>query len=225
MQPFSSNLLRHHDFLGRRATQGIRSGRGCVDSIDGRGVSTATSTRLDYSSLGLSQSGFSTQPANPDYPIGGGFGLVPFEADRDNWGLFGEWFFPILKELNVTASARFDDYAKVHSDEVFSATPNPTTGLFDQLSPAKLGNTFSDTTFKLSFRYTPIEMVSFRGSYGTGFKAPNLSDIAGALGFAGSTAGTYACPFPGSVGCLPGSAQYDLLAGPNGQSGRQRIEA
>jgi iron complex outermembrane receptor protein len=177
-----------------------------------------------FSSLFLSQSGFSTQPANPDYPIGGAYGQVPFEADRDNWGLFGEWLFPILKELNVTASVRFDDYAKVHSDDVFAATANPATGLQEQLAAANLGNTFSDTTFKLSFRYTPIEMVSFRGSYGTGFKAPNLNDIAGALIYNGSTAGSYACPFPGSAGCLPGSAQYDLLAGPNGQSGSQGLK-
>jgi len=174
---------------------------------------------VSFSSLILSQSGFSTQPANPDYPIGGDYGQVPFEADRNNWGLFGEWLFPILKELNATASVRFDDYAKVHSDTVFSPTANPATGLQDQIAPANLGNTFSDTTFKLSFRYTPVEMVSFRGSYGTGFKAPNLNDIAGALVYNGSTSGSYACPFPGSAGCLPGSAQYDLLAGPNGQSG------
>lgn len=179
---------------------------------------------IDYSSLILSQSGFSTQPANPDFPIGGNYGQVPFEADRNNWGLFGEWLFPILNELNVIASVRFDDYAKVHSDDVFSAAANPATGLQDQLAPSKLGNTFSDTTFKLSFRYTPIEMLSFRGSAGTGFKAPNLGDIAGALTFGGATANSYACPFPGSVGCLPGSAQYDLLAGPNGQSGAQGLK-
>jgi len=174
---------------------------------------------IDYSSLALSQSGFSSQPANPDYPIGGGYGYVPFEADRDNWGLFGEWLFPILRQLNATASVRFDDYAKVHSDTVFSTTANPATGLQDELAPANLGNTFSDTTFKLSFRYTPIDMVSFRGSYGTGFRAPSLTDIAGALGYSGVTSGSYACPFPGSAGCQPGAAQYDLLAGPNGLSG------
>jgi len=180
--------------------------------------------RIDDSPLILSQSGFSSQPANPDYPIGGNYGQVPFEADRNNWGLFGEWLFPILNELNVTTSVRFDDYAKVHSDEVFSAVANPATGVQDQLPAAKLGNTFSDTTYKVSFRYTPIQMVSFRGSYGTGFKAPNLNDIAGALTFNGATAGSYACPFPGSPGCLPGSAQYDLLAGPNGQSGAQGLK-
>jgi iron complex outermembrane receptor protein len=58
-----------------------------------------------------------------------------------------------------------------------------------------------------------------RAAYGTGFKAPNLSDIAGANTFNGSTAGSYACPFPGSPGCQVGQAQYDLLTGPNGQSG------
>jgi iron complex outermembrane recepter protein len=179
---------------------------------------------IDYSSLILSQSGFTTEPANSDFPIGGNYGQVPFEADRNNWGLFGEWLFPILKELNATASVRFDDYQKVHSDDVFSASPDPATGLNDQIAPSKLGNTFSDTTFKLSFRYTPVEMVSFRGSYGTGFKAPNLNDIAGALVFGGSTSGSYACPFPGSAGCLPASAQYDLLAGPNGQSGSNGLK-
>ena len=135
-----------------------------------------------------------------------------------------KWLLPILKELNVTASVRFDNYQKVHSDDVFSPTPDPVTGLNEQIAAAKLGNTFSDTTFKLSFRYTPIEMVSFRGSYGTGFNAPDLNDIAGALTFAGSTSGSYGCPFPGTAGCLPDSAQYDLLAGPNGQSGSQGLK-
>jgi iron complex outermembrane receptor protein len=175
--------------------------------------------RTDQSTLALSQSGYSTQPANPDFPIGGGFGLLPFEADRNNWAVFGEWFFPILPELNATASVRFDDYAKVHSDDVFSLATDPVTGLYDQIAPAKLGNTFSDTTFQLSFRYTPFEKVSFRGSFGTGFRAPDLSDIAGALSDAGSTIGTYPCPIPGSPGCQFGSAQYSLVAGPNGNSG------
>jgi iron complex outermembrane recepter protein len=175
--------------------------------------------QIAYSLLSLSGSGYATQPASPDVPIGGPSGEVPFEADRNNWGLFGEWLFPILKELNVTASVRFDDYAKVHSDEVFAATPPPGSNVIPQLPAANLGNTFSDVTYKLAFRYTPIEMVSFRGSVGTGFKAPNLTDIAGSLAFNGSTAGTYACPFPGSVGCQPGSAQYDLVSGPNSQSG------
>ena len=123
--------------------------------------------------------------------------------------------------------ARFDDYAKVHSDEVFGVTPNPSTGLIDQLPPANWSwqHLQRHHISSLSFRYTPIEMVSFRGSVGTGFKAPNISDIAGALQYNGSTSGTYACPFPGSAGCLPGSAQYDLRGRAERPIGQQRVKA
>jgi iron complex outermembrane receptor protein len=178
-----------------------------------------TKYKVDYSDLLLAQSGYSTQPACCDYPVGGNYGQVPFEADRDNWGVFGEWLLPFRSNLNVTASVRYDSYSKTNSNVVFSLTPDPVTGLYPQTGPAKLGNTFSQATGKLSFRYTPIDMLSFRGSIGTGFKAPNMGDIAGALAFAGSTSNSYPCPFPGSPGCIPGSAQYDLLAGPNGASG------
>ena len=41
----------------------------------------------------------------------------------------------------------------------------------------------------------------------------------GRAGFRWLDHGSYACPFPGTAGCRPGSAQYDLLAGPNGLSG------
>jgi len=58
-----------------------------------------------------------------------------------------------------------------------------------------------------------------RASYGTGFRAPNIADIASYLSYAGNTSGSYACPFPGSVGCQPGNAQYDLVAGGNPSSG------
>ena len=171
-----------------------------------------------YSDLILSQSGFSTQPASSDFPIGGNYGQVPFDASRTNWGVYGEWLLPVFKELEVTASARYDSYSKTKSNYVFDVTAD-STGLYPQLPSSKLGNTFNSATGKLSFRYTPNDMFLVRGSYGTGFKAPNISDIAGALVFGGSTQGTYACPFPGSAGCLPGSAQYDLVAGPNGASG------
>ncbi len=177
------------------------------------------SYKTDYSDLFLSSSGFSTQPASTDYPVGGNYGQVPFQADRTNWGLFGEWKLPIEKNLEVTASVRYDNYAKLHSNEIFAAAPDPTTGVQNQIASGSQGNTFDDATGKLSFRYAPIDMVAIRGSYGTGFKAPTLSDISGPLVFGGSTSGTYACPFKGSVGCLPGSAQYDLLLGANGAAG------
>jgi iron complex outermembrane receptor protein len=177
-----------------------------------------TAYKTVYSDLILSQSGFATQPVSSNFPIGGNYGQVPFDASRTNWGVYGEWLLPVLKQLEVTASARYDSYSKTTSRYVFDVNPDG-TGLYPQLPNAKLGNTFNSATGKLSFRYTPNEVLLVRGSYGTGFKAPNISDIAGALVFGGSTQGTYACPFPGSSGCLPGSAQYDLVAGPNGASG------
>jgi iron complex outermembrane receptor protein len=173
----------------------------------------------NYSHYYLANSGFDTQPADNNVASGGGQGLIPFGASRDNWSVNGEWFFPIFKSFEATASLRYDHYDKTHSTWVFALDPDPITGLIPHIADADLGNTFSKTTGKIAARWTPISGLLFRGSYGTGFRAPAMSDIAGALAFNGSTSNSYPCPFPGSVGCLPGSAQYDLLAGPNGLSG------
>jgi len=126
--------------------------------------------------------------------------------------------FPVLKNLEFTGSLRYDSYEKVNSKFVFSTNPDA-NGNFQQIANADLGNTFNEVTYKISARWTPIEKVLIRGSYGTGFKAPTFGDIAGPLVFNGSTANSYTCPFPGTSGCIAGSAQYDLLAGPNGLSG------
>ncbi|MDP9057015.1 MAG: TonB-dependent receptor [Pseudomonadota bacterium] len=183
-----------------------------------------TTYTIQYNSLLLSQSGFSTQPASSDYPIGGNYGQVPFGAERNNFGFFAEGNFPILDNLSVNLQGRYDNYSRVHSDYNFSASPDPVTGLQNQTASGDLGNTFHAFTGKASFRYAPIPIVAIRGSIGTGFRAPALSDIAGPLAYNGSTSGTYACPFPGSAGCLPGSAQYDLLAGGNSASGANGLK-
>lgn len=185
---------------------------------------SATRYKVGYSPLILSQSGFSTQPASDDYPVGGSYGQVPFDASRNNYGVYGELLLPLTKTFESTVSARYDSYGKTHSRYVFSQTADPVTGLQNQIGNADLGNTFSSSTYKLSFRWTPMDNFLMRGAYGTGFKAPNITDIAGAVTFGGSTSGSYSCPFPGSPGCLPGSAQYDLLAGPNGLSGESGIK-
>ena len=178
---------------------------------------------VGYSDLAQSGSGFSTQPVSDDTVIGGGGGNVPVSATRNNWAAYGEWFVPVLKNLEATASVRYDYYDKTSSKFVFALSPDA-TGLIPQIANADLGNTFSKTTGKISVRWLPVESVLLRGSYGTGFRAPAASDIAGALAFAGSTQNSYACPFPGAAGCLPGSAQYDLLAGPNGLSGEAGLK-
>ncbi|MHA4870002.1 TonB-dependent receptor domain-containing protein [Duganella sp. PWIR1] len=177
-----------------------------------------TKYEIDYSSLILSNSGFSTQPASPNYPVGGSYGQVPFGAKRDNWGVFTEVLLPVTKTFEATVSGRYDSYDKVHSDYIFASVPDA-SGLIPRLGSGDIGNTSSAGTYKVSVKWTPVDTVLLRAAYGTGFKAPNLNDIAGANTFNGSTAGSYACPFPGSPGCQVGQAQYDLLTGPNGQSG------
>ena len=178
-----------------------------------------THYRVGFDDLILANSGFSTQPTSSDFPIGGGYGVIPFDASRNDWGASAEWLLPVTKDFEATLSGRYDAYSKVRSSYQFSTVADPTSGLQERLPTQEIGNTFNAATGKLSVRWTPARSVLLRGSYGTGFKAPNMSDIAGALTYAGSTTGSYGCPFPGSPGCFPGSAQYDVLAGANGNSG------
>ncbi|TFW19093.1 TonB-dependent receptor domain-containing protein [Duganella callida] len=182
-----------------------------------------TKYQTDYSPLILSNSGFVTQPASADYPVGGSYGQVPFSAKRDNWGVFTEMNFPVTKTLELTAAGRYDSYDKVHSDNNFATLPDA-SGLIPRLPSGDIGNDSSAGTYKVSGKWTPVDTVLLRASYATGFKAPNLSDVAGANTFNGSTAGSYACPFPGSPGCQVGQAQYDLLIGPNNRSGAEGLQ-
>ena len=188
-------------------------GGASILSIGGELASARTKT--NYSDLVLSGNGTTTQPLTTDSPVGGSAGLIDSEGDRTNWGLFGEWLLPFRNDLSVTSSIRYDSYAKTHSTTVFSLTPDAVTGLYNQLPNADEGSAFSKATYKLSFRYTPIEKLVLRGSIGTGFKAPEISDISTPLAFGGSTSGTYGCPIPTSANCIPGSAQYDLITGGN----------
>ncbi|MBB3121052.1 TonB-dependent receptor domain-containing protein [Pseudoduganella violacea] len=188
-----------------------------IGSVGGDFVKTRY--RTDYHPLILSQSGFEGQPASANYPVGGSYGQVPFDAERQNWGILGEALLPLHKTVEANVSARYDKYDRVHSRHIFTSLPDPATGLQMRLPAADLGNTFNSSTYKVSLRWTPVENVLLRAAYGTGFKAPNLNEVAGALTFNGSTSGNYSCPFPGTSGCRGGLAQYDLLKGPNSASG------
>ena len=78
-----------------------------------------------------------------------------FDPATDNKGsrtvsaVYAELNVPVLKDLDLTASARYDRYSD------FGNTTNP----------------------KVSFRYQPLKQVLVRGSYSTGFRAPSLYDI------------------------------------------------
>ena len=77
------------------------------------------------------------------------------EGSRTVSALYTELNIPLIKEVDITAAVRYDRYSD------FGNTTNP----------------------KVSFRYQPSQQLVFRGSVGTGFRAPSLYDINAAQTF------------------------------------------
>jgi iron complex outermembrane receptor protein len=65
------------------------------------------------------------------------------------WSLFGELNVPIVKAFEANVAVRYDHYSD------FGGTTNP----------------------KFTLRWQPAKTLLLRGAYGTGFRAPTLSDI------------------------------------------------
>jgi iron complex outermembrane receptor protein len=80
-----------------------------------------------------------------------GFGGNVFDmsASRHVTSVFAEFNAPLLKTLEANLGIRYDDYQGV-------------------------GNT---TNPKISMRWNPTQQLLVRGSYGTGFRAPSLTDL------------------------------------------------
>jgi iron complex outermembrane receptor protein len=68
---------------------------------------------------------------------------------RDFQSAYTEFAIPALESLELQAAGRFDNFSD------FGSTFNP----------------------KFGFRYKPLNSVLFRGSWGTGFRAPSLADL------------------------------------------------
>jgi iron complex outermembrane recepter protein len=81
--------------------------------------------------------------------IGGGGNQLPVNGSRRVSALFGELVVPITKSVEALAQVRTDRYSDV-------------------------GNT---TNPKVGIRWQPMREVLVRGSWGTGFRAPTLSNI------------------------------------------------
>jgi len=83
--------------------------------------------------------------------IGGGPGEVPSitSVSRRVWSLFGEVNVPIAKALEANLAVRYDHYSD------FGGTTNP----------------------KFTLRWQPSRSVLLRAAWGTGFRAPTLSDL------------------------------------------------
>ena len=73
----------------------------------------------------------------------------PIDQSRNVTGLFGELNVPVIKNLDLNFAGRYDKYSDVGSTN----------------------------TYKANVRFQPIQTVLLRGSYGTGFRAPTLTDI------------------------------------------------
>ncbi len=164
-------------------------------------------------------------PGNPgwtDVTIGGGTGSQPLDASRNNWGSFAELLMPVMKDLEVTTAVRYDSYDAVDKKNVsYDSSGNPAPS-------GKVGEDVAKATYKLAARYTPTQSLLLRGSYGTGFKAPTMNNIADPLKNAGSS-NAFACPVkapdPRAVYCRPGSSEYGLLDRGNPATGAGSLQA
>jgi iron complex outermembrane receptor protein len=68
---------------------------------------------------------------------------------------YAEVSLPVLKQLGLSGAVRWSDYS--------------TFG--------------SETTFKGGFRFQPVEQLALRGTYSTGFRAPNIGELYGLTQF------------------------------------------
>ena len=223
----------HGTFLHTNISQNVLSLHGSRDLFELPGGKSSLGLGFDYTDQRLKQetsdlaqfgNGTAAEASATDYAVGGFYGYVPMEASRHNYGAFAELLMPVVKNTEVTASLRFDRYDRVHNDMPFTQVANNLTPL-----PAEdEGNSFSHPTFKLSFRAQPQDSLLLRGSFGTGFKAPSVNQIAAPLAFSTNTSGSYVCPFPGTPTCVAngsGTQQWDLISAGNPASGNAGLKA
>ena len=240
-QSLNSALLSG-TFLRTLVMQKVLSARASTDLFALPGGNSSLGLGAEFTSLNMKQepnnmaefgNGTPAQLGATDYAVGGFYGYMPMAAKRNNYGTFAELLMPLQKRLEFTASVRFDAYDKVHNDAVYSSTPDQ-NNLIYPLPAADQGNTFNATTFKLSFKAQPVDEVMLRGSFGSGFKAPSIPQIASNLAFSTNTSGSYVCPFPGTTACNPFlppqvpkavANQWDLLTQGNAASGAAGLKA
>jgi iron complex outermembrane receptor protein len=166
-----------------------------------------------YEPSAITMGANSLQPNFTDSPIGGISGSLPTDASRKNWGAFAELVVPVVKGLELTADVRYDSYDAVKDKMNFDSTGK-------LVAPAIKGNEASKSTYKLAAAWRPADSLLVRGSYGTGFKAPVLTDITNPLQGGGSS-NAHPCPIT-SGPLLPlcnGNSEYNLLNGGNPYSG------
>ncbi len=92
-------------------------------------------------------------------------------GSRNVGSAFFEWLFPIAKSLDITLAGRFDKYSDYGSD----------------FSP------------KIAMRWQPLANLTFRGSYGEGFMAPDLEILTQNTSFSAESVTDAATCGPGNA--------------------------
>ena len=119
-----------------------------------------------------------------------------YDLSRDTYGAFVELLAPLTKSFEMTAGGRYDAVKAIDN----------------KLTNQTIGSKDSANTYKVSARWQPVQTVLIRGSYGTGFKAPSMLDIAQPLVNAGFTAKKFDCPYPGTALCRSEATQYNEVS-------------
>jgi iron complex outermembrane recepter protein len=129
-----------------------------------------------------------------DVRFGDQAATVPYRAARQVSSVFAELSLPVAQAWELTSSGRIDHFSD-----------------FGQARTAKAG-----------WRWQPTPTWLFRGSVGTGFRAPSVPQVDAALQPFGRTARGYDCSaelaqVAQSLGaqCRPNGSQYDRLVGGN----------
>ncbi|ESP95387.1 TonB-dependent receptor [Pseudoalteromonas luteoviolacea] len=130
-----------------------------------------------------------------------------FDLERDSYGAFAEVVVPVLEDLEVTGSLRYDEIGEITDSK---RTGNQT-----------VNDSADDTTYKLSVSYRPNDQWLLRASYGTGFKAATMREIAAPRLEFGVTASPYDCPAglrqEIARHCYSDKLQYDVFREGNPQ--------
>ena len=128
------------------------------------------------------------------YQIGdiAGFGgnILGMDKKRHVYSAYGEATMPFAKWLEVDLGIRWDDYQNVGS------TTNP----------------------KISMRLQPMDSLLVRGSYGTGFRAPSLTDLYTPQASSVTPNGSrdpIRCPNPATGSPLDCNNQFPTITGGN----------
>ena len=151
---------------------------------------------FDYRSTNYERELAPTQKAN--LVVGQTAGLS-YDLERAQYGIFTELLMPITDTFEISTAVRYDEIGEIK----------------DNLIGANANKSVDDVTYKISGSWKATDDLSLRASYGTGFKAATMREIAEPRVDFGVTTGNYQCPFSTSDPefgqlCLSGNSQYQV---------------